>query len=166
MFYVLGVAQNIYISNYCFHFMIGIAMNVCTYCGLHFSLQMCRNSNWHHISAIFCQKSYYKNRFLNQTCKSLLFWHGNNKCDYWLFNPSCKVQPSLPILDKNSVYNFLTCSKHNNGSKLYVIYPPRNPMAHILPATTSDQLWHVVMQSCTIKPIKTTQYSTHFSMHK
>ena len=31
MFYVLGVAQHIHISKCCFHFVIGITMNVCTY---------------------------------------------------------------------------------------------------------------------------------------
>ena len=39
-------------------------------------------------------------------------------------------------------------------------------MAHILPAPTSDQLCHAVIQSRTIKPMKTTQFSTQFQMHK
>ena len=94
------------------------------------------------------------------------FCHGNNKYDCWLFNPSWKVQPCLTILDKNFKYNFLTCSDHNNGSKSYIINPPRNPMVHILPTPTSDQLCHAVIQSRTIKPMKTTQYSTQFQMHK
>ena len=68
------------------------------------------------------------------------FRHGNDKYDCWLFNPSWKVEPCLAILDKKSGYIFLTYSDHNNSSKLYVIHPARNPMAHILPAPTFDQL--------------------------
>ena len=39
-------------------------------------------------------------------------------------------------------------------------------MAHILPAPTSDQLCDPVIQSRTIKPIKTTPYSTQCQMHE
>ena len=39
-------------------------------------------------------------------------------------------------------------------------------MAHILPVPTYDQLCHVVVQRRTIKPMKTTQYSTQFQIQK
>ena len=77
-----------------------------------------------------------------------------------------KVQPCLAILDKNFDYIFLTCSNHHNGSKLYVIHPPRKPTAHILPTPISDQLCHAIIQSRTFKPLKSTKYSSQFQMHK
>ena len=145
MFYVLGVAQNIYISKCCFHFVIGITMNVCTY------------------KKSISEPDMYKSVI---SARNDFFRHGNDNYYFWLFIPSWKVQPCLVILDKNSGYNFLTCCDHNNGSTLYVIHPPRNPMAHILPAPTSDQLCHAIIHSRTIKPMKTTHYSTRFQMHK
>ena len=82
------------------------------------------------------------------------FHHRNNKYNCWLFNPSWKVQPCLAILDKNSRYYFFNMQQPKNGSKSYVIHPQRNPMAHILPAPTSDQLCHAGIQSRAIKSIK------------
>ena len=54
------------------------------------------------------------------------------------------------------------CSNHNNGSKLYVIPPPRKPTAGILPAPTSDQLCYVFIQSHTVEPLKSAKYSAQF----
>ena len=172
MFYELGGAQNINISKCCFHFVIGITMNGCTNLSLHFSLQMRWNSNHHYISAVFTKTHIKKLISEPDIYKSVIsahndfFRYGNNKYDCWLFNPSWKVQQCLAILDINSGCNFLSCSDHNNGSKLYVIHPPGYPMVYILPTSTSDQLFYAVLQNRAVKPLKSTKYSTQFQMHE
>jgi hypothetical protein len=83
--------------------------------------------------------------------------------DCWLLNPAWKIMPSIAIFDEGPVV--LTCRDHDGGNSKFMIHTCRQPN-HILPSKHSDQLAHAVIQSRTIKPVKSTQYSTQFQMHE
>jgi len=84
--------------------------------------------------------------------------------DIWLLNPNWKVKPSIAFIDGLGPV-VLTCRDHENGSRLKMIHTCRQPN-HILPAKLSDQLCHAVIQSRTIKPVKSSKFSTSFQLHE
>ena len=82
----------------------------------------------------------------------------------WLLNPLWKVMPSIAIFEDTGPV-VLTCRDHNGGTKKRMIHPCRQP-DHILPAKHADQIAHAIIQCRTIKPVKSTQYSTQYQMHE
>ena len=91
------------------------------------------------------------------------FIRNDGDYDCWLFNDDWQVMPSIAIID--GVAKVLTCRDHNNGSKLYHIHPPRQPL-HNLPSKYSDQLCHCVIRSRTIRPVQKASYSIGYQMHE
>ena len=88
--------------------------------------------------------------------------YAREKYDVWLLNGDWKVLPTL-YLNHDEGFVISTCRHHNGGSKKMTIHTPRLPK-HILPPKFSDQLTHAVIECRTIKPMKTTKYSTQFQL--
>jgi len=83
--------------------------------------------------------------------------------DKWLLNEKWAVLPSISFID--NVPYVLTCDDHHKGTKLHIIHPPRQPL-HNIPSKYSDQLCHCCIRSRTIKPLKSSHFSTGFQMHE
>lgn len=86
-----------------------------------------------------------------------------NKEDCWLFNPICKVQPSLDFVNEKGPC-VLTCKKHSYGSKLFMIHPCQ--LYYSLTSQNSDQTCQAVIKPHLIKPVQSSKYSTLFQMHQ
>ena len=71
---------------------------------------------------------------------------------------------SITIQEGKAQY-VLPCRYHNFGTKLFIIYPCRQPV-HIPPTDRPNQLCHAVIPSRTIKHMKSSQHSTQFRMHE
>ena len=80
--------------------------------------------------------------------------------DSWLLNLSWNIKPSIAFVDGLGPA-VLTCRDHENGTHLNMIHTCCQPN-QILPAKLSDQLCHAVIQSCTIKPVKSSKFSNSF----
>ena len=83
--------------------------------------------------------------------------------DCWLLNTNWMIQPSIAFI--NGIPCVLTCDDHNKGTKCHIIHQPRQPL-HIIASKYSDQLSHCCIRSRTVKPMKSSQFSTGYQMHE
>lgn len=91
------------------------------------------------------------------------FLRPNDDYDKWLLNEKWMILPSISFI--NNVPYVLTCDDHDKGSNMHMIHPPRVPL-HNLPSKYSDQLCHCCIRSRTIKPMKSSHFSTGYQMHE
>ena len=82
--------------------------------------------------------------------------------DCLLLNSNWRCLPTI-FLDDNNVPVVLTCRNHDGGRKRMMIHTSR-AVDHILPSMYADQLAHAVIQCRTVKPMRTTTYSTQFQL--
>ena len=82
----------------------------------------------------------------------------------WRFNPQWCVMPSIAFV-KNKGPVIISWGYHKKGSILHMIHPCFQ-LLHILPSNYVDQLAPAVIKSRTIKPMKTSIYSTQFQMNE
>ena len=82
--------------------------------------------------------------------------------EHWLLNKEWYILPTIRII-KGVGAVVLTCNYHHKGNKKMMIHTPRLPN-HILPSKYSDQLAHAVIHCRTVRPMRTTKYSTQFEL--
>ena len=80
--------------------------------------------------------------------------------DKWLMNPDCSVLPCMTFVeDKGPLIE--TCRKHNSGYNKDHLHLPHQPHK-ILASDKGNQLFHAVIETRTIKPMKANKYSNTF----
>ncbi len=92
-----------------------------------------------------------------------LLLNDKNELDYFLYNPSWRIAPSIYFDDMCPV--FLTCRNHNKGCKKWYLHPPKNPFG-TLPAKSTDQISPAVVVPRTIRMTKAHKYSHAYNMEE
>lgn len=87
----------------------------------------------------------------------------DNDYDFWLLNRKWYINPTIMFVDGAPMV--MTCNDHNNGTKSFIIHPPRSPSQHNLPSQYSDQLAHCAIRTRTVKSMCKRYYSTSYQMH-
>ena len=87
--------------------------------------------------------------------------HEGDDEDCWLFNNNWLILPSIAFIQNRGPV-ILTCSDHNNGSRLFMVHTCR--WQHNLTSKKPDQLCQAVIQPRVIKPARAKKYSMSFQM--
>ena len=117
-----------------------------------------------HVFTKFYTENFHKKIDLIEYTRNDYFRSSIEDYDYWLLRKKWIVLPTIQII-KNKVPVVLTCRYHHNGNNKMMVHTPRLPK-HILPSKYSDQLAHCVIHCRTVKPMKSTKYSTQFQLFK
>ena len=84
----------------------------------------------------------------------------NSDCDVWLQNPDWKVFPTISLVDGYS--RVLTCKYCYDRCNLIHIHYCR--CRTNIPSPVSDQFWHAVVKTRTVKHMKVAYNSTGYQM--
>ena len=76
------------------------------------------------------------------------------------------ISPSIEFVDGLGPM-VCTCKRHDKGSKLQYLHPPKNPVTNVLPVSKGDPVGHVAIAPRTVSTIKTSnKYSTTYQMQQ